>query len=122
MTQKNKTSTTNDGKALAAALIGLAVMLLCFAADMRSSVPLTALPPAESPAVTEPSGERVDINTAGLEELMTLPMIGEARARAILDEREEHGPFQHPEDLIRVKGLGEGIVSGLLDQVTTGGE
>ena len=53
---------------------------------------------------------------------MTLPGIGEVRAQAILDYRAEHGPFRYPEELIRVKGIGEGILSGILDQITTGGQ
>lgn len=81
--------------------------------------------PADSlepePASPEPAGP-VDINTAGLEELMTLPNIGEKRAQAILDYREEHGPFEHVEDLIRVSGIGEGILEGLMDFATAGGE
>ena len=48
--------------------------------------------------------------------------IGEVRAQAILDYRAEHGPFRYPEELIRVKGIGEGILSGILDQITTGGQ
>ncbi|RAZ45836.1 helix-hairpin-helix domain-containing protein, partial [Klebsiella oxytoca] len=66
--------------------------------------------------------DAVDVNTAGLEELMTLPGIGEVRAQAILVYRAEHGPFRYPEELIRVKGIGEGILSGILDQITTGGQ
>ena len=63
----------------------------------------------------------VDINTAGLEELMALPGIGETRAQAILDDREANGPFRYPEELVRVKGIGEGVLEGFLDQITTGG-
>ena len=53
---------------------------------------------------------------------MSLPGIGAVRAQAILDYRAEHGPFRYPEELIRVKGIGEGILSGILEQITTGGE
>ena len=109
---------------LAVVIAALAVMLLKFAVGVRSVRPMGSLPPVESPALEAwTAGQaRVDINTAGLDELMTLPGIGEVRAQAILDYRAEHGPFRYPEDLIRVDGIGEGIASGLLDYVTTGGE
>ena len=49
----------------------------------------------------------VDINTAGVEELDALPGVGEATARAIVEDRETNGPFSTPEDLMRVSGIGE---------------
>jgi len=83
--------------------------------------PLDRLP-YRPPAIARGSGEgRVDVNTAGLEELMSLPGIGEGRARAILEDREVNGPYRYPENLIRVKGIGEGVLDGILDQITTGG-
>ena len=76
---------------------------------------------ASSSAPQESEGGRVDINTAGLEELMTLPGIGETRARAIVEYRTEHGPFAYVEDLIRVPGIGEGILEEIMDRITAGG-
>lgn len=49
----------------------------------------------------------VNINTATLEELDTLPGVGEATAQAIIDDREQNGPFSSIEDLMRVSGIGE---------------
>lgn len=49
----------------------------------------------------------VNINTAGIEELDALPGVGEATARAIVEDREANGPFTAPEDLMRVSGIGE---------------
>ncbi len=49
----------------------------------------------------------VNINTAGVEELDELPGVGEATARAIVEDRETNGPFSTPEDLMRVSGIGE---------------
>ena len=99
-----------------------AVMSLCFAQRSTKRAPLPSLPrdaPASAEAVAD--RDRVDINTAGLDELMGLPGIGQVRAQAILDDREANGPFRYPEDLIRVKGIGEGVLGGILDQITTGG-
>ena len=51
--------------------------------------------------------QKVNINTAALEELMTLDGIGPAVAERILAFRDKNGPFQKPEDLMRVKGIGQ---------------
>lgn len=48
----------------------------------------------------------VSINTAGEEEMTRLPGIGPALARRILEYREQNGPFQKPEDLLKVQGIG----------------
>ena len=110
-----------DNRVLAVCMAALAVMLLCFARQSAAMAVPDRLP--WGPPGQERAAEgAVDINTAGLEELMTLPGIGEVRARAILDDREANGPFVYPEDLTRVKGIGEGILAGLLDRITTGGE
>lgn len=49
----------------------------------------------------------VNLNTATVEELDTLPGVGEATARAIVEDREANGPFATIEDLMRVSGIGE---------------
>ena len=109
-----------DRRVAAVIMAAGAAMVLCFAgrSTMTSSLNVVC---REPPAAAERlDGERVDVNTAGLEELMTLPGIGKVRAQAILDDREANGPFRYPEDLIRVKGIGEGILNGILDQITAG--
>ena len=109
-----------DRRVLAVCMAAGAAMLLCFAA--RSTAMTVPDPlPWEPPNPERAAEGRVDINTAGPEELMTLPGIGEARARAIIEDREANGPFIYPEDLTRVKGIGEGVLAGLLEQITTGG-
>ena len=98
-----------------------AAMALCFALNRAAAKPLARLPYTPPAAAQTAAGDLVDVNTAGLEELMTLPGIGEVRARAIIDDREANGPYRYPEHLIRVTGIGEGILSDILDQITTGG-
>lgn len=53
------------------------------------------------------SGGLVNLNSAGVEQLDELPGVGEATARAIIEDREANGPFTTPEDLMRVSGIGE---------------
>ncbi len=61
--------------------------------------------------------EKVNINTATLEDLMTLDGIGQKYAERILEFREKNGPFQKPEDLLMVKGIGHKILDRNLDRI-----
>ena len=61
---------------------------------------------------------QVNINTATAAELETLPGIGEKRAADIVADRAANGPFRIPEDLTRVKGIGEGTLAGLIEYIT----
>ena len=74
------------------------------------------LPPEEIQVVL------VDLNTAGVQELTTLPGIGESLAKRIVDYRTEHGPFESPEALMEVSGIGEKKLEELRDYVTVAGE
>lgn len=58
-------------------------------------------------AATGSSNAVVNINSATAEELETLPGVGEATAEAIIQDREQNGPFASTEDLMRVSGIGE---------------
>ena len=64
----------------------------------------------------------VNINTATVEELDTLPNIGAVKAQAIVDYRTANGPFATVDDLILVDGIGEKTVEQLRDYVTVDGE
>ncbi len=63
------------------------------------------------------SSSLVNINTAGLEELDTLPGVGPSTAQAIIDEREANGPFTSIEDIQRVSGIGEKKFEKLKDSI-----
>ena len=62
--------------------------------------------------------KKVNINTAGKEELSSLPHIGEVRSEAILKYRETHGPFKTKDELKNIPGIGENTLKQLEDQIT----
>lgn len=61
---------------------------------------------------------KVNINTAGIEQLCLLPNIGEKRAQAIIEYREQHGPFKDVQELLNISGIGPATLEGLLDFIT----
>lgn len=61
---------------------------------------------------------RIDLNTADAAELTLLPDIGPARARAIIADREAHGPFDTLADLDRVPGLGARTIDSVSPYAT----
>ena len=73
-------------------------------------------PAGADPADPGP-GEPIDLNNAGLAALDSLPGIGPATARAILEERARRGGFRSTRDLLRVPGIGEGRFARLKDHV-----
>ncbi|USG63910.1 ComEA family DNA-binding protein [Brevibacillus ruminantium] len=74
--------------------------------------PITANGPSAS---GETKG--VNLNTASLEELMTLPGVGEARAKAILQYRNEKGGFRSSDELKKISGIGDKMYDRMKDQV-----
>lgn len=62
-------------------------------------------------------GDTVNINTADADGLTKLKGIGPAMARRIVEYREENGPFQSPEELQRVKGIGRVKFAKLQEQI-----
>lgn len=82
-----------------------------------SSVFCFCLMLAASLAAADESGP-ININTASAEELTRLNGIGEARAEAIIDWREENGSFVSIEQLQEVQGVGAATVDSNRELVT----
>ena len=59
----------------------------------------------------------VNINTASADELKSLSGVGDATAAAIIQDREQNGPFAAPEDLMRVSGIGEKKFAKIQDAI-----
>ena len=67
-----------------------------------------------------PADNKIDINSAGAEELMKIPGIGEAKSSAIVNYRNEHGRFQKAEDLMQIPGIKQGIFDRIKDYIKVG--
>ena len=61
---------------------------------------------------------KVNLNTADVEMLQSLPGIGPAMAQRIIDYRKSFGPFRTTKDLIKVKGIGPKTFDKLKKAVT----
>ena len=61
---------------------------------------------------------KININTAGADELMRLKGIGEKLAGRIIADREENGAFARIEDITRVSGIGEVTYMGIREDIT----
>jgi len=76
------------------------VLLLCLGLVLT---PVTVL----AQKAKAPSTEKVNLNTATLEQLQTLPGIGPAMAKSIVEHRSKVGKFTKIEEIINIKGIGE---------------
>lgn len=75
-------------------------------------------PPVEPPSRLPAIGSKLNINTADLASLESLPGIGPSLAQRIIDYRQAHGSFERIEDIMEVSGIGEAIFEGLQDLIT----
>lgn len=64
------------------------------------------------------TSSKISINKASLEQLQTLPGIGEAKAKDIISYREQNGPFTKLEDITKVSGIGENVFVKIKDYIT----
>ena len=87
-------------------------LALAMAAFMLSGTALAASKPA-------PAG-KVNINTASVEQLTTLPGVGPKLAARIVEYRQKSGTFRSPQELLNVKGIGEKNFGKIQSWLTVG--
>ena len=88
-------------------VLGLAVLPVL--AQQAQQTPLSQ---AGKPAV-----EKVNLNTATLEELQKLPQVGPKVAQLIIDYRKQNGNFKKIEDIMKVRGIGEKTFARMKDML-----
>ena len=88
--------------------------LLLLAVVVLVALPALALAENQSNGLAE----KININTAPVEELMQLSGVGQAYARRIIEYRETQGLFSHIEELKNVKGIGEKIFEKNKNRIT----
>lgn len=87
----------------------------------RVTIPVRSEGVAVEAPLASPGAELLlDINTATVAELDELPGIGEVRANAIVDYRNQFGPFQTVEELLFVEGISENLLDDLRPYITVG--
>ncbi|MDP8218249.1 MAG: helix-hairpin-helix domain-containing protein [Candidatus Theseobacter exili] len=69
--------------------------------------PYVVLPPMSVKFCEVPPEDlKIDLNSAGIEELQIIPGIGQVTAKKIIHWRDEHGPFESIEQILKVSGIG----------------
>jgi len=77
----------------------------------------TTMPGTSNAGLLALPGQKININTASATELETLPGIGPVLAQRIVEYRQTNGPFSRPEDIKKVKGIGDGIFADIKDWI-----
>jgi competence protein ComEA len=107
--QLNLARRLNDGEQLYIPTIDEAATML-----QPPATPLARTPSA----ATRAPGAKVNINTATLAELDSLPGIGLTYAQRIIDYRTQNGPFKKIDDLKKVRGIGDSLFNQVKDLIT----
>lgn len=105
---------------IAAALFISAVVMLYSVFDSPKYNDIKAVPittNAYHAETTTDIPDKVNINTADIDELMKLEEIGEKKAKAIIEYREKNGKFRLPEEITNVSGIGEGNFSKNINRI-----
>ncbi|MEX2587680.1 MAG: helix-hairpin-helix domain-containing protein [Actinomycetota bacterium] len=72
---------------------------------------------AASGALAAGEAGKVNLNTAGQDQLESLPSVGPVKAKRIIDHREAHGPFTSPRQIMEVSGFGPKTYESLKDLI-----
>jgi competence protein ComEA len=87
---------------------GVGVILIACLLPLLSGMALSVWSDSNEMSVKgQVAVEKININTAPQDKLIKLKRIGLVIAGRIIEYREKHGPFQKPEDIMKVRGIGQ---------------
>ena len=87
------------------------ILLICVSMVLSQGAVLAQQSKAATP-------DKVNLNTATVEQLQTLPGIGSVTAKTIIEYRAKVGKFNKVEEIINVKGIGEKVFQKIKDRLT----
>ena len=94
-------------------LVGMVLAVVCLSLTFT---PMARAAVAQAPVVSKVEAA-VNLNTASVKELQSLPGIGKVTAERIVAFRTEKGIFTSPEDLLKVKGVGKKTLEKIRGQI-----
>ena len=98
------------------ACVILTLCLVLFCGSMPASAQNADA--GSAPAAKTANAAKISLNTATAEQLTSLPGIGPATAKLIIEHREKAGKFNRIEELMNVRGIGEKKFESLKDRLT----
>lgn len=96
----------------------LIFILLLSSVLLTSSVNFAIADTVKS-ATTQKQMNKINLNTATLEQLVSLPGVGKKKAAAIIEYRTKNGSFESVDELVNVKGVGKKMLKKLKERVKT---
>lgn len=96
-------------------------VLICYLFTFRRAAPtqypVRGIYATAAPLTDADKSQRVNLNTATAQQLMTLPGIGPVTAQAILEARQQLGAFHYVEELLHVRGIGNKTLQKIYDLI-----
>lgn len=95
----------------------LPLLLSCLPLTGTPALAAQKTPAAQEKVATVTASDKVNINTATLEQLTRLKGIGEKKAQAIIEYRDKQGSFTSVEQLAEVSGIGPATLDANRDMI-----